>query len=63
MNNSFFGKTCEDTRKYKDIRIVTDEKRFSKLVNKPTFKQMKIYDEKMAAIEIRKQEVHLNKPR
>ena len=63
MNNSFFGKTIEDTRRYKDIKIVTNPKHFEKLVSKPTFEHMKIYEEDMAAIELKKQTVTLDKPR
>ena len=63
MNNSFFGKTCEDVKKYKDIKIVTGEKRAQKLINRPTFSRVKIYNENLAAIQLRKQQVLLNKPR
>ena len=63
MNNSFFGKTIEDTRRYKDIKVVTKPKNFEKIVAKPTFKSMKIYAEEMVAIELRKQLVKLDKPR
>lgn len=63
MNNSFFGKTIEDTRRYKDIKVVTNPKTFEKLVAKPTFKHLKIYENNMAGIELRKQVVKLDKPR
>ena len=38
MNNSVFGKTMEDKRKHKDMRLVTDETRYKELVMKPNFK-------------------------
>ena len=39
INNSFFGKTCEDIRKYRDITIAMTEKRTQKLISRPTVQQ------------------------
>jgi hypothetical protein len=63
MNNSFFGKTCQDVRKYKDVKIVMDEEKSRKLIARPTLKQLKVYDENLVAIQLKKSEVVLNKPR
>jgi hypothetical protein len=63
MNNSFFGKTCEDVRKYKEVQIVTEERRAQRILNKPTVKQWKIYEENLAAIQLQRENVELNKPR
>ena len=63
MNNSFFGKTCEDVRKHQDVRIVMDDYKVKKLVARPQYNQHVIYEENMAAIQFNKMVVHLNKPR
>ena len=63
MNNSFFGKTCEDVRKYRDVKIAMTEKRARKLIAKPTVQQWKLYEENLAAIQIKRSTVELNKPR
>ena len=66
MNNSCFGKTCEDVWKYKEVHIFTGQERIKKLqrkINSPFFKSVKIYDEYMAAVLMKKQKVILNKPR
>ena len=63
MNNSFFGKTCEDVRKYRDVKIAMTEKRVRKLVARPTVKQWKIYEENLAAFQLKRSTVELNKPR
>ena len=63
MNNSFFGKTCEDVRKYKDFKIALTERRVTKLINKPTCKRSKIYEEDLVTFQLQRETVTMNKPR
>ena len=49
MNNSVFVKTMESLRKRVD-RLVTDQKKVSKLVSKPTFVNGKIFNEDLVAV-------------
>ena len=50
MNNSVFGKTMENLRKRVDVRLVTDEKKLTKLASKPTYVSRKIFNENLAAV-------------
>ena len=37
MNNSVFGKTMENVRKHRDIKLVATDKRRNQLVSEPTY--------------------------
>ena len=63
MNNSFFGKTCEDVRKYNDVKIVQTGDEIEKLTKKENFKRYHIYEETLASVLMEKKSVTLNKPR
>ena len=60
--NAYFGKTCEDVRKYIDVRLEKDPDKALKKISKFSFVNCKQYDD-LLAIEMRKTECTLNKPR
>ena len=62
MNNSVFGKTMENVRNHRDIRLVTTYERRKKLVSEPNYHTTKHFSENLAAIEMRKTKVKMNKP-
>ena len=62
MNNAVFGKTIENVRKHRDIKLVKTDKKRNKLVSEPNFHTMKLIDNNLAIIEMRKVKVKMNKP-
>ena len=62
MINSVHGKTMENLRKRISVRIVNNEKDFSKHVCIPTYISRKIFDKDYAAIHETKPVLTLNKP-
>ena len=60
MNNSVFGKTIENVRNYRDIKLVTSEKRRKRLVSEPNYHSCKKFSDHLMAIE--KTMVRMNKP-
>ena len=54
MNNAVFGKTMQNMRKYRDIKLVTTERRRNYLVLEPNYHTTKYFTENFLAIEIRK---------
>ena len=62
LNNSVFGKTMENIRKRVDVRLVTDQKKLSKLVSKPTYVNSKIFNEDLVAVHKIKETPTLDRP-
>ena len=61
MNNSVFGKTMENIRKYRDIKLVTTDKKRSKLVSEPNYHTINYISEDLSVIEMNKTKVKMNK--
>ena len=63
MNNSVFGKTMENVRKHRDIKLVTTEEEIkNKLVSEPNYHTTKHFSENLLAIEMKKTTAKMNKP-
>ena len=62
MNNSVFGKTMENVRNHRDIKLIVTNGRRKKLVSEPNFHTSKHFSEELMAIEMRKTKVTMNKP-
>ena len=62
MNNSVFGKTKENVREHRDIKLVATEERRFKLVSVPNYHRTKQFSENLLAIEMKKTKVKMNKP-
>ena len=63
MNNSVYGKTCENVRKYKNVKYAIDKKEVDKILRSPLLNDWIIYNEDLASFEINPTSVTLNKPR
>ena len=62
MNNAVFGKTMENIRKHRDIKLVTTDKKRNKLVSEPNYHTMNYISEDLSIIEMNKRKVKMNKP-
>ena len=62
MNNAVFGKTMENVRKHRDIKLVATDNRRNRLVSEPNYHTIKCFSENLLAIEIKKTKVKMNKP-
>ena len=62
MNNVVFGKAMENVRKHRDIKLVTTNKKRSKLVSEPNFHTMNYISKDLSIIEMKKTKIKMNKP-
>ena len=62
MNNSMFGKTMENIRKHRNIKLVNNEEEYLKHVMKPNFKSGTLLGPDLMGCEMGKIKVVMNKP-
>ena len=62
MNNAVFGKTMENVRKHRDIKLVTTDKKRNKLVSEPNYHTVNYISEDLSIIEMKRMKVKMNKP-
>ena len=62
MNNSVFGKTMENVRNHRDIKIVTTNKQRNKYASEPNYHTTKRISKNLLIMEMKKTEVKMNKP-
>ena len=62
MNNADFGKTVENVRKHRDIKLVATDKRRNQLAAEPNYHTSKHFSENLTAIVMKKAKVKMNKP-
>ena len=62
MNNSVFAKTMENIRKHREIKLVTTDKKRSKLVSVQNYHTINLISEYLSIAEMKKTKVKMNKP-
>ena len=64
MNNSVFGKTMENLRKRVNVKLVRshEEDKLRRLIASPSFARANIFDDGLAAVEVHKSRLVLNRP-
>ena len=62
MNNSVFGKTMENVRNHRDIKLITTYKRRKRLASEPNYHSHKKFSEHLMAIEMITTRVKMIKP-
>ena len=62
MNNAVFGKTMENVRRQRDIKLLTTDKKRSKLVPEPNYHPMNYISEDLSIIEMKRTKVKMKKP-
>ena len=61
MNNALFGKTMENMRKRRDIKLVKTDHKRNKLVSEPNYHAMKLISENLSIVEMKKVKLKMKK--
>ena len=62
MNDAVFGKTMENVRKHRGIKLVTSDTKRNKLVSEPNHHTTKWFSENLLVMEMKKTVIKANKP-
>ena len=62
LNNSVFGKTCENIRNHRKLDFIGTEKRAEKFAAQPTFRNYHLFHENLIAIERYKTSIYFDRP-
>ena len=62
MNNGVFGKTMENVKNYRNIKLVTTDKKRNRLVSESNYHTSKYFSEHFMAIRMKRTKVKINKP-
>ena len=62
INNAVFGKTMDNVRKHRDIKLVTIKRRRNYLESEQNYHTIKFFTENLLTIEMRKTQILMNKP-
>ena len=62
MNNAVFGKTMENVRRHRDIKLVKTDHKRNKLASEPNYHTMKLISENLSIIEMKKVKGKMKKP-
>ena len=62
MNISVHGKTMENVRNHKDIKLITNSDKRKQLTSEPNYHTCKAFSENLMAIEMKKTGAFMNKP-
>ena len=62
MNNAVFGKTMENLRKHREIKLLTTESRLNYFVSEPNYHTTKFFIKNLLAIETKMTQITMNKP-
>ena len=61
MNNAVFGKTMENARKHRDIKLVTTNNKRNKLISEPNYHTMNYISKDLSIIGMKKTKIKMNK--
>ena len=62
VNNSVFGKTCENVMNRVRVKLVSERKKALRLVLRPRYKQHTIYNKDLVGVHMSLNKVKINKP-